>query len=233
MNSREKPPLLPGTLYVVPTPIGNLEDITHRAVRTLSTCDLIAAEDTRHTGMLLKLLGISGKMVSYHKFNEAQRSSQIVERLKDGGIVSLVTDNGTPAISDPGVRVVRAVLDAGLRVEALPGPCAFVTAISCSGLPSHVLHFSGFLPQKSGQRMRSLEGLKGISATHILYESPHRMGKLLGELAVVFPDRQIAIARELTKRFEEVIRGDASQLATSLSERSWKGEFVVMIDNNS
>lgn len=233
MEESEKPPLSPGTLYVVPTPIGNMEDITFRAVRTLSGVDVIAAEDTRHTGILLKRLGISRPMLSYHKFNEAQRCEQIVGRLKTGEIVALVTDSGTPAISDPGVRVVRAVADAGFRVEALPGPCAFVTAVSCSGLPSHTLHFSGFLPQKSAQRLRVLQRLQLISATHVLYESPHRAGKLIGELATVFPDRPVAISRELTKRFEEVIRGTAAELAEQLKDRSWKGEFVFLIDNNS
>src|SRR6185503_3314966 len=158
-ESNKLPPLTPGTLYLVATPIGNLEDITLRALRTLKECDLIAAEDTRHTGALLKHFGISKPMVSYFRFNEARRSDEILERLRRGERVALVTDAGSPGISDPGERVVRAAVAAGLRVEAIPGACAMIAALTASGLPTDEFHFVGFLPHKSGQRRKMLEGL--------------------------------------------------------------------------
>src|SRR6266571_2740215 len=175
MNERPPPPLTSGTLYLVATPIGNLEDITLRALRTLKECDVIAAEDTRHTGQLLKHFGISKPLLSYFQFNEARRSEEIIERLRRGDKVALVTDAGTPGISDPGERVVRAAIAARLRVESVPGPCALVTAITASGLPTDEFHFIGFLPHKSGQRRKRLESLKGIPGTLVLYESPYRI----------------------------------------------------------
>src|SRR5712692_453931 len=156
----ELPPLTPGTLYLVATPIGNLEDITLRAVRTLKECDLVAAEDTRRTGILLKHFSISKPMLSYFQFNEAKRSEEIIERLRRGEKVALVTDAGSPGISDPGERVVRAALAAGFRVEPVPGPCALVAALTASGLASDEFHFIGFLPHKSGQRRKRLEALR-------------------------------------------------------------------------
>src|SRR3954469_6749462 len=156
---KEHPPLRPGTLYLVATPIGNLEDITLRAIRTLRECDVVAAEDTRRSGQLLKHLGISKPLLSYFQFNEARRSEEIIQRLERGEKVALVTDAGTPGISDPGERVVRAALAAGFRVESVPGPCAFVSAATASGLPTDELHFVGFLPQKSSQRLRRLHAL--------------------------------------------------------------------------
>src|SRR4051812_38803298 len=188
--SQELPPLQNGTLYLVATPIGNLEDITLRAIRTLRECDLVAAEDTRRSGQLLKHLGISKPMISYFQFNEAKRSEQILERLKRGEKVALVTDAGTPGISDPGTRVVQAARAAGWRVESVPGPCALVAALAASGLPTDEFHFIGFLPHKSGQRRKRLEALKLQAGTLVLYESPYRIGKLLGELSEVFPDRR-------------------------------------------
>src|SRR5437870_5810323 len=154
------PPLASSTLYLVATPIGNLEDITLRALRTLKECDLVAAEDTRRTGQLLKRFGISKPLLSYFQFNEAKRSEQILERLRRGEKIALVTDAGSPGISDPGERVVRAARTAGLRVESVPGPCALVAALTASGLPTEEFHFIGFLPHKSGQRRRQLEELK-------------------------------------------------------------------------
>src|SRR5438309_2067672 len=173
----ELPPLTPGTLYLVATPIGNLEDITMRAMRVLKECDVVAAEDTRHTGQLLKHLGISKPLLSYFQFNEARRSEEILERLRRGQKVALVTDAGSPGISDPGERVVKAALAAGFRVEAVPGPCALVAALTASGLPADEFHFLGFLPHKSGQRRKKLEALKRVGGTLILYESPHRIEK--------------------------------------------------------
>src|SRR5580704_4986033 len=229
MDGMELPPLMPGTLYLVATPIGNLEDITLRALRTLKECDVVAAEDTRRTGQLLKHFGISKPMVSYFQFNEARRSEEIIERLQRGEKVALATDAGTPGISDPGERVVRAARNAGLRVESVPGPCALVAALTASGLPTDEFHFIGFLPHKSGQRRRQLEALKQFAGTLVLYESPYRIEKLLGELAEVFPDRKVVMARELTKKFEEYLSGTPAELVELLKKRSLKGEFVVLI----
>src|SRR6188474_1439413 len=180
------PPLQPGTLYLVATPIGNLEDITARSLRVLRECDLVAAEDTRHTGQLLKHFGISKPLLSYFQFNEAKRSEEILERLGRGEKVALVTDAGSPGISDPGERVVRAAVAAGYRVEPVPGASALVAALTASGLPCDEFHFIGFLPHKSGQRLKQLEQLKSVAGTLVLYESPYRIDKLLGELAEVF-----------------------------------------------
>ncbi|MEQ2007806.1 MAG: 16S rRNA (cytidine(1402)-2'-O)-methyltransferase [Limisphaerales bacterium] len=228
-SAKTLPPLAPGTLYLVATPIGNLEDITLRALRTLRECDVIAAEDTRRTGQLLKHFEISQPMLSYFQFNEAKRSEEILERLKRGEKVALVTDAGTPGISDPGERVVRAAVAAGLRVESVPGPCALVAALTASGLPTDEFHFIGFLPHKSGQRRKALEALKTFAGTLALYESPYRIEKLLGELNEVFPDRTIVLARELTKKFEEFLRGKPAELLALVAKRSLKGEFVVLV----
>src|SRR5947209_16085705 len=206
------PPLSPGTLYVVATPIGNLEDITLRALRTLKECDLVAAEDTRRSGQLLKHFGISKPLLSYFQFNEAKRSEEILERLRRGEKVALVTDAGSPGISDPGERVVKAAIAAGFRVEAVPGPSAVVAALTASGLSTDEFHFVGFLPHKSGQRRNKLEQLKTVPGTLVLYESPYRIEKLLLELSEIFPDRQIVLARELTKKFEEFLRGTPQEL---------------------
>src|SRR4051812_48030265 len=226
---RPLPPLTPGTLYLVATPIGNLEDITLRALRTLKECDVVAAEDTRHTGQLLKYFHISKPLLSYFQFNEARRSEEIIERLKRGEKVALVTDAGSPGISDPGERVVQAAIAAGLRVEAIPGPSALVAGLTASGLPTDEFHFIGFLPHKSGQRRNKLESLKAFAGTLVLYESPYRVEKLLGELNEVFPERQVVLARELTKKFEEFLRGKPAELLAVAQKRSLKGEFVVLI----
>jgi 16S rRNA (cytidine1402-2'-O)-methyltransferase len=223
------PPLTPGTLYLVATPIGNLEHITLRALRTLKECDVVAAEDTRRTGQLLKHFGIFKPLLSYFQFNEARRSEEIIERLRRGEKVALVTDAGSPGISDPGERVVKAATAAGLRVESVPGPCALVAALTASGLPADEFHFIGFLPHKSGQRRKELERLKSIAGTLVLYESPYRVEKLLGELNELFADRQVVLARELTKKFEEYLRGTPAALLEVLKQRSLKGEFVVLV----
>jgi 16S rRNA (cytidine1402-2'-O)-methyltransferase len=223
------PPLTPGTLYLVATPIGNLEDITLRALRTLKECDVVAAEDTRRTGQLLKHFGISRPLLSYFQFNEAKRSEEIIERLRRGEKVALVTDAGSPGISDPGERVVKAAIAASLRVESVPGPSALVAALTASGLPTEEFHFIGFLPHKSGQRRRELGRLQAIGGTLVLYESPYRIEKLLGELNELFTGRQVVLARELTKKFEEYLRGTPSELLEVLKKRSLKGEFVVLV----
>lgn len=223
------PPLKSGTLYLVATPIGNMEDITLRALRTLRECDCVAAEDTRHTGQLLKHFSISKPLLSYHQFNEARRSSEIVARLKNGEKVALVSDAGSPAISDPGERVVRAALNAGLTVEAVPGPSALVTALSASGLPTDSFHFHGFLPHKSGQRHRALCTALALPGTSVFYESPYRILKILKELETIAPARPVVLARELTKKFEEWLRGTPAALLSQMSQRTPKGEFVVLI----
>jgi 16S rRNA (cytidine1402-2'-O)-methyltransferase len=223
------PPLTAGTLYLVATPIGNLEDITLRALRVLRECDVAAAEDTRHSGQLLKHFGISKPLLSYFQFNEARRSEEIIERLRRGEKVALVTDAGSPGISDPGERVVKAAIAAGFRVESVPGPCALVAALTASGLPTDEFHFVGFLPHKSGQRRNKLESLKSFDGTLVLYESPYRVEKLLVELSEVFPEHEVVLARELTKKFEEYLRGKPAELLAMAKKRSLKGEFVVMV----
>ncbi len=227
--SQTLPPLTPGTLYLVATPIGNLEDVTLRALRTLRECDAVAAEDTRRTGQLLKHFDISKPLLSCFQFNEARRSEEILGRLQAGQKIALVTDAGSPGISDPGERVVRAAIAAGLRVESVPGPSALVAALTASGLPTDEFHFRGFLPHKSGQRRRELERLRGVGGTLVLYESPYRVGKLLTELNEIFAGRQVVLARELTKKFEEYLRGTPAELLALLQHRSLKGEFVVLV----
>jgi 16S rRNA (cytidine1402-2'-O)-methyltransferase len=223
------PALQAATLYLVATPIGNLEDITLRALRVLRECDVVAAEDTRRTGQLLKHFGISKPLLSYFQFNEARRSEEIIERLRRGEKVALVTDAGSPGISDPGERVVKAAIAAGFRVEPVPGACALVAGLTASGLPTDELHFIGFLPHKSGQRRNRLEALKTVSGTVVLYESPYRIVKLLAELSEVLPERQVVLARELTKKYEEFLRGTPAELLEVARKRNLKGEFVVLV----
>lgn len=223
------PPLVPGTLYLVATPIGNLEDITLRALRVLRECTVVAAEDTRRTGQLLTHFGMRKPLVSCFQFNEARRGAELIGRMKNGEIVALVSDAGTPGISDPGQRLVAAALAAGLRVEPVPGPCAMVAALTASGLPTDEFHFAGFIPVKSGQRARRLAELAALPGTIVLYESPFRVEKLVGELAALMPGRRLVLARELTKKFEEWLRGSPAEIAAALAARPRKGEFVVVI----
>jgi 16S rRNA (cytidine1402-2'-O)-methyltransferase len=222
------PSLMPGTLYLVATPIGNLEDITLRALRVLRECDVVAAEDTRRTGQLLKYFEITRPLLSYFQFNEARRSEEIIERLRRGEKVVLVTDAGSPGISDPGGRVVKAAITAGFRVESVPGSCALVAALTASGLPTDEFHFIGFLPHKSGQRRNKLESLRTIPGTLVFYESPFRIEKLLAGMVEVFPEREVVLARELTKKFEEFLRGKPAELLALVQKRPLKGEFVVL-----
>ena len=223
------PPLTPATLFLVATPIGNLEDITLRALRVLRECDVVAAEDTRRTGQLLHHFEIRKPLLSYHQFNEARRSEEILDRLRRGERVALVTDAGSPGISDPGERVVRAAIAAGCRVEPVPGACALVAGLIGSGLPADEFHFVGFLPHKSGQRRRRLESLRAIPGTLVLYESPFRVEKLLGELQDVMPGRPMVLAREVTKKFEEFLRGTPAELLERARQKPLKGEFVVLV----
>jgi 16S rRNA (cytidine1402-2'-O)-methyltransferase len=223
------PPLTAGTLYLVATPIGNLEDITLRALRVLRECDVVAAEDTRRTGQLLKHFEISKPLLSYFQFNEARRSEEIIGHLGRGGKVALVTDAGSPGVSDPGERVVRAAIAAGFRVESVPGACALIAALTASGLPADEFHFIGFLPHKSGQRRNKMESLTTVPGTLVFYESPYRIGKLLAGMVETFPEREVVLARELTKRFEEFLRGKPAELLALLQKRTLKGEFVVLL----
>ena len=223
------PPLSPGSLYLVATPIGNLEDITLRALRTLRECDVVAAEDTRRTGQLLAHFGISRPLISYFRFNEARRSEEILDRLGRGEKVAVVTDAGSPGISDPGQRVVAAAVRAGYRVEAVPGACALIAALTASGLPTDEFHFLGFLPVKSGQRARRLASLQSVPGTLAFYESPYRIEKLLNALNELFPTARVVLARELSKKFEEFLRGTPADLLGLVRQRTLKGEFVVLV----
>lgn len=217
-------------LYIVPTPIGNLEDITLRAIRILREVDFILAEDTRTTAILLKHLEIEKRMYSHHKFNEHATVKMVAEAIESGRTVALVSDAGTPGISDPGFLLVRTCVEAGIDVETLPGATAFVPALVQSGFPCDRFSFEGFLPQKKG-RMKRLEALAMQERTLIFYESPYRISKLLEQLAEIFgPERRVSISREITKRFEETLRGTVSELISHFKEHEPKGEFVVVVE---
>ena len=216
-------------LYIVPTPIGNLEDITLRAIRILKEVDLILAEDTRTSSKLLRHYGITTPMSAHHKFNEHRTAEQVADRIATGSDVALISDAGTPGISDPGYLLIRECLNRNLVVESLPGATAFIPALLNSGLPADRFHFEGFLPVKKGRKSR-LEYLAGLSTTILLYESPHRLVKTLGQLAEHFGDeRQAAVSREITKMFEENIRGTLAELTRHFEEKKIKGEIVVVI----
>ncbi len=218
-----------GKLFIVPTPIGNLEDITYRAVRVLQEADIILAEDTRKTGMLLKHLAIDKKMYSHHQHNEHKTSEMIVDRIEAGECIALVSDAGTPAISDPGFFLVRECVNKGIDVETLPGATAFVPALVNSGLPCDRFHFEGFLPQKKGRQTR-LREMSEFAVTMIFYESPHRLLKTLNQFKEFFgEDRQIAVARELTKMYEENIRGSIKEVYDYFSQKTIKGEIVIVV----
>lgn len=219
-----------GKLYIIPTPVGNLEDMTLRAIRLLKEVDLILAEDTRTTSFLLKHFEIVNKMQSYHKFNEHKAIAYIVDRLKAGENIALVSDAGTPGISDPGFLVGRECIKAGVDVECLPGATAFVPALVTSGIPCDKFYFEGFLPQKKG-RMTRLKALAEMSMTIVLYESPHRVLKTLTQLAEYLGEETNAVAcREISKLHEETIRGTLSELIKHFTEKNPRGEFVLVID---
>jgi 16S rRNA (cytidine1402-2'-O)-methyltransferase len=219
-------------LYIVPTPIGNLEDITLRALRILKEVDVILAEDTRTTGNLLKHFSIDKKMISHHLHNEHKTVEQIVDRIKVGETVALVSDAGTPAISDPGFMLVRECIKHDIEVDCLPGPTAFVPALVNSGLPMESFVFNGFLPQKKG-RQTKLKELVGETRTMIFYESPYRLVKTLGEFAQYLGnDRQVSVSREISKMFEETKRGTLKELAEYFSQKTVKGEIVIVIEGN-
>lgn len=217
-------------LYIVGTPIGNLQDITLRALDTLKGADVILAEDTRITRRLLDRHGIATPMLSYHKFNEAQRVDEILSRLRSGQKLALVTDAGMPGVSDPGSRVVSACRGNGLPVFVIPGPSAVTSAVALSGMASAGFVFAGFLPHKSGARKRRLAEVSGGDLPVVLYESPYRLLKLMDEIAEVLGQRKVFVARELTKHFEEGICGTPADISASFAKRAVKGELVVVIE---
>ena len=218
-----------GDLIIVPTPVGNLGDITLRALETFKSCDLILAEDTRVSSKLLNHYDIKKPLQAFHLANEHKVVGRVVETIENNEITVLISDAGTPAISDPGYLLVRACIEKGIRVECLPGATAFVPALVTSGLPCDAFVFDGFLPHKKG-RMKKLEHLKSIGKTIVLYESPHRLMKLLGELKEYFDDDTlVVVSREISKKFEETIRGTAAELEQHFTTKPPKGEFVVVI----
>jgi|SRR5579871_91478 len=219
-----------GRLYVVATPIGNLEDITYRAVRVLREADLIACEDTRQTHKLLEHYGIQKPTISYHEHNEAERSVEIANRLAAGAVVALVSDAGVPLVSDPGYRLVRAAVEMGIPVEPVPGPSAALAALAASGLPTDAFHFGGFLPSKPLQRAKALEELAHERATLIFYEAPHRILEALESIEQVLGPRPVVVAREMTKLHEEFVRGTAAEVRAQLATRDTvKGEVTLLV----
>lgn len=226
----EAPHLAPA-LYLVATPIGNLEDITLRAIRVLKQVDLIACEDTRQTQKLLNHYGIEKTTISYHEHNEAARAAELVEKLSQGARVAMVSDAGTPGISDPGYRLIALAIERGLSVVPVPGPAAFIVALVASGFSLHPISFRGFLPPKSGARRRELENIRGSSQTEIFYEAPHRIVDALEDaVAVLGPNRPVVVARELTKVYEEFLRGTGAEVLGTLKGRGEiKGEIVLLI----
>ena len=221
-----------GTLYLVPTPVGNLDDITLRALRVLKEAELVLAEDTRTTGMLLKHYDIKARLCAHHKFNEHQTADAFAARIAAGETMALVTDAGTPGISDPGFMLVRACVARGARVECLPGATAFVPALAASGLPCERFTFEGFLPQKKGRASR-LEELREEPRTMVFYESPHRVVKTLGQLAETFgPERRVAVCREISKLHEEYVRGTLDEALAHYSRNEPRGEFVIVVEGN-
>jgi 16S rRNA (cytidine1402-2'-O)-methyltransferase len=220
-----------GTLYLVSTPIGNLEDITHRAVRLLGEVDLIACEDTRHTQKLLNHYGIKTRTISYHEHNERERATELLRLIDAGSDVAIVSDAGTPGISDPGFRLARLAIVSGARVVPVPGASALITALVASGMPTDEFFFGGFLPSRSAARRARLSELRSLPATLIFYEGPHRIAATLKDAHEILGEREAVVARELTKIYEEVVRGRLSELAESFSSpEKARGEMVLIID---
>jgi 16S rRNA (cytidine1402-2'-O)-methyltransferase len=219
-----------GVLYLVATPIGNLEDITYRAVRVLREADLIACEDTRQTRKLLDRYEIQKPTISYHEHNEAERAVELASRMAAGEAIALVSDAGMPLVSDPGYRLVRAAIEVGVPVQAVPGPSAALTALAGSGLPTDSFRFGGFLPSKPGQRAKLLEALKNEQATLIFYEAPHRILEALEAIELTLGPRPVVVARELTKIHEEYLRGTAAEVRAQLAARdAVRGEMTLLI----
>jgi 16S rRNA (cytidine1402-2'-O)-methyltransferase len=222
-----------GVLYVIATPIGNLEDITLRALRILKEADLIAAEDTRHTGLLLRHFGIQTAMTSYFEGNELKKREAILSRLQEGHAVALVSDAGTPGISDPGFRLVELAIRNDIPVVPIPGPAAVIAALSVSGLPTDAFVFKGFLPHKSKKRKDLFRDLEEMRETLIFYESPHRISETLAEILDVLGDREIVLTRELTKVFEEILRGRVSEVLQRIEGRQLKGEITLLVSGKT
>lgn len=221
---------MPGRLYLVATPIGNLEDITYRAVRILGEVDAIACEDTRQTRKLLDHYAIHKPMVSYHEHNEAERAAELTAQMLAGQSIALVSDAGVPLVSDPGYRLVRAAIEAGIPVHPIPGASAGLTALAAAGLPTDSFHFGGFLPFKTGQRVKALEAIRDEQATAIFYEAPHRILEALAAIDETLGNRPVVVARELTKIHEEFLRGTARSILEELAAReAIKGEFTILI----
>jgi 16S rRNA (cytidine1402-2'-O)-methyltransferase len=222
-----------GTLFVVSTPIGNLEDITFRAIRVLKEVDLIACEDTRHTQKLLNHYGIKNRTISYHEHNERERAAQLIKTIQEGSNVAVVSDAGTPGISDPGFRLVQLASSNGLRVVSIPGPTAVISALVASGIPGDAFFFAGFLPARSSARRTRLAQLSSIPSTLVFYEAPHRLAQSLSDMRDVLGERYVVLARELTKLHEELLRGKLSELAKRFtSDAEPRGEFVIVVDRN-
>jgi 16S rRNA (cytidine1402-2'-O)-methyltransferase len=222
-----------GRLYIVPTPIGNLEDITLRALRILKEVDLIAAEDTRHTQHLLTHFGIDKPLTRYHDHNEREKAQALVERIKNGANLALVSDAGTPAIADPGFRLVSAAIRAGIQIVPLPGASALATALSASGLPTDRFLFEGFLPAKKQERKNKLQELRDCAATLVFYEAPHRLNDALGDMQQILGERAIVIAREVSKVHEEFLRGTVSEVIHQLAGREVKGEITIVMHGST
>jgi 16S rRNA (cytidine1402-2'-O)-methyltransferase len=218
-----------GVLYIVPTPIGNLEDITLRALRVLKEADLIAAEDTRHTLNLLNHYGIKTPLTSYHEHNERTKAQSLVERLLGGENIALVSDAGTPAISDPGYRLVVDAIHVGIRVIPLPGAAALTAALSAAGLPTDRFAFEGFLPAKKQERRARLQELRQDARTLVIYEAPHRLNESLQDMQQILGDREIVVGRELSKVHEEFLRGTLSEVVPRLADREVKGEITIVV----
>ena len=221
---------MPGTLYLVATPIGNLQDITLRALETLGSVDIIACEDTRHTRKLLNYFKISAKLVSYHEYNEIERSEGLSRLLEEGKSVAIVSDAGTPGICDPGFRIVQKAIEIGVRVVPIPGTAAFVNAAVVSGLATDSIFFGGFLPAKKGERRKRLEEVRDIPATLVFYEAPHRLARSLSDCLEVLGDRIAAVARELTKIHEEIVRDHLGELVERYSKAPVRGEIVLVFE---
>ncbi len=219
-----------GALYLVATPIGNLKDITYRAVEVLKSVDFIACEDTRHAKILLDHYGIQKPLVSYFDHSESKKAPKIIQKIKEGQSVALVSDAGTPGIADPGYRLVAEAIKEGVRLEPIPGPCAALAALGVSGLSTDRFIFEGFLPVKSGARKNRLRALKEEKRTVIFYESPHRILKTLSAIQETFGDIQIVVARELTKKFEEILRGNVREVTEKFQSRKILGEFVILLN---
>jgi 16S rRNA (cytidine1402-2'-O)-methyltransferase len=222
----------PGVLYLVSTPIGNLEDITLRALRVLREVDLIAAEDTRHTGLLLKHYSLDKRLISYHDFNKEKKAPLLIKNLQEGESVAVVSDAGTPGISDPSYLLVKLAIQNGIKVVPIPGASAFLSALVVSGLPTDKFVFEGFLPAKPGKRRKRLAELQDERRTIIMYESPHRFTKTLDDISEILGQRRMVVARELTKKFEEIIRDTPEGIKQAFAGRKIKGELVVLVEGN-